>query len=92
MPIRILVFGTQGDGSAYAAMAQVRSLIGEMHVDASVQIITDPSQLASNGVDAPPAVSVDGFMVSNGWVPSRNELARAIRQRQETMSGHPPQH
>jgi hypothetical protein len=88
MPIRILVFGKEGDGSAFAALAQVRALIGEMRLDASAQIITDEAQLRMNGVDTPPGVSVDGLMIANGWVPSRNELVRAIQQRQASVQTH----
>lgn len=88
MPIRILVFGREGDGSAFAALAQVRAMIGEMRLDASAQIITDPAQLAMNGIDNPPGVSIDGMTISNGWVPSRNELARAINQRVSAINAH----
>jgi hypothetical protein len=88
MPIRVLVFGKSGDGSAFAAMAQVRALIAEMHMDASAQIITDPAQLSMNGVDGTVAVSVDGMMVANGWVPSRNELVRAFQQRMQAINVH----
>jgi hypothetical protein len=88
MPIRILVFGKEGEGSAFAALAQVRALIAEMRVDASAQIITDSAQLAMNGIDNPPGVSIDGMMISNGWVPSRNELVRAIQQRLAAMNMH----
>jgi hypothetical protein len=88
MPIRILVFGREGDGAAFAALAQVRAMINEMHLDASAQIITDPAQLAMNGIDTPPGVSIDGMTISNGWVPSRNELARAIQQRLTAINVH----
>jgi hypothetical protein len=88
MPIRILVYGKPGDGAAYSAMGQLRSLIREMRVDASVQIITDPQSLKDSGIDATPCVMVDGQMVSQGWVPSRNEITRAIQQRQEQLNAH----
>lgn len=81
MPIRILIYGREGEGSAQAAMSQLRALIGEMRVDASVQMVTDPAMLAMNGVDTPPAISIDGMFISNGWVPSRNEIVRALNSR-----------
>ncbi len=81
MGIRILIYGREGEGSAQAAMSQVRALIGEMRIDASVQMVTDPSMLTMNGVDNPPAISVDGSFISNGWVPSRNEIVRALNSR-----------
>ncbi|MCC7477978.1 thioredoxin family protein [bacterium] len=81
MPIRILIYGREGEGSAQAAMSQIRALVGEMRIDASVQMITDPSMLTMNGVDNPPAISIDGSFISNGWVPSRNEILRALNSR-----------
>ncbi|MCH7471765.1 thioredoxin family protein [bacterium] len=87
MSIRILIYGKEGEGSAFAALAQVRSLVGEMRLDASVKMVSDPAELKNSGVDTLPAVSVDGFMVSQGWVPSRNELKRALSQRQDQVSG-----
>jgi hypothetical protein len=86
MPIRILIYGKEGDGSAQAAMTQIRALVGEMRAQATVQMITDPAMLTANGVDTPPAVQLDGLFVSNGWVPSRNELARALRSRIDAMT------
>jgi hypothetical protein len=62
-------------------MTQIRALVGEMRAAATVQMITDPGMLAANGVDQPPAVQMDGLFVSNGWVPSRNEVARALKAR-----------
>jgi hypothetical protein len=88
MPIRVLVFGKPGDGAAYSAMGQLRALIRELRVDASVQIVTDPQQLKDSGIDATPCVMVDGQMISQGWVPSRNEILRAIKQRQEQLNAH----
>lgn len=81
MPIRVLVYGREGDGGAYAALAQIRTLIRDLQVDASVQIITDPRQLEMNGVEDPPAVSVDGSLVSVGYVPARSEMQRYLQQR-----------
>lgn len=88
MPIRIIVYGTPGDGAAYGAMGQIRALVREMRVDASVQIITDAAQLKASGVDRTPTVLVDGACVSQGWVPSRNEIMRSIKQRQEQLNVH----
>ena len=81
MPIRILIYGREGDGSAQAAMTQIRALVGELRAHATVQMITDPAMLTANGVEDPPAVQLDGLFVSNGWVPSRNELSRALKAR-----------
>jgi hypothetical protein len=86
MAIRVLIYGKEGDGSAQAAMTQIRALIGELRAAATVQLISDPAMLIANGVDSPPAVSLDGLFVSNGWVPSRNELMRALKSRMDAIA------
>lgn len=87
MPIRILIYANQGDGAAQAGMNQVRALIAQLRVDATVQIVSDKGMHASNGITTPPAFTVDGVMVSHGWVPSRNELIRALSQRVAAIGG-----
>ena len=86
MPIRILVYGAPSDGAAFGAMGQIRAMVRELRADASVQIITDPQQLKASGIDRTPTVLVDGAFVSQGWVPSRNEILRAIRQRMDQLN------
>jgi hypothetical protein len=86
MPIRIIIFGKEGDGSAQAAMTQIRALVGELRAEATVQMVTDPAMLSANGVEMPPAIQVDGMFISNGWVPSRNEIARALRNRMAAIA------
>jgi len=81
MPIRILVFVRQGEGTGTAVMNQIRALINEMKVDATLQLVSDESMHAANGVEATPAISIDGLMVTNGWAPSRQELRRFIEGR-----------
>lgn len=90
MPIRIVIYGKQGDGGAYAAMAQIRTIVREMGADATVQIVTDEQQLKMYGFDTPPAVVIDGVTVSVGYVPSRNEMQGYIRQREEMLRGELP--
>lgn len=85
MGIRVVIYGKEGDGSAQAAMTQIRSLIGELQIPASVQLVSDPSMLSANGVDHPPAIQVDGMFISNGWVPSRNEVMRALSSRMRSV-------
>ena len=87
MPMRIVVYGTTGDSTAYAAMAQIRSLISEMGLEAGVQIVTDEKQRQMQGIESTPAVSIEGMTVSSGWVPSRTELKGAINQHLEMASG-----
>jgi uncharacterized protein (DUF302 family) len=90
MPIRIVIYGKQGDGAAYAAMAQIRTIVREMGADVSVQIVDDEQQLKIHGIDTPPAVVIDGVTVSIGYVPSRNEMQGYIRRREEMLQGTLP--
>lgn len=81
MPIRILIYTKQGEGTGTAVMNQLRALIKELKVDATIQLIADESMHAANGVVGTPAISIDGLMVANGWAPSRQELRRFIEGR-----------
>jgi hypothetical protein len=83
MPIRIVIYGKPGDGAAFSAQAQIRALVNELRVDATVQIITDPTQLRMSAIpdEDTPLVMIDSVTVTRGYVPSRGEIARAIEQR-----------
>lgn len=87
MPIRIIIYGKAGDGTAFSTQAQIRALINEMRVDASVQIVTDPAQLRMSAIEDEdtPLVSVDSVTITRGYVPSRGEIQRAIEQRIEQL-------
>jgi len=78
MALRIVVYGKEGDGAAFAAMGQVRQICRELKLEATVQIMTDPLSLQAAGVEATPAVSVDNTLICQGYVPSRTEMARAM--------------
>ncbi len=83
MTIRVIIYGKAGDGNAFSTQAQIRALINELRVDASVQIITDPSQLRMAAIEDndTPLVTIDSVTVSRGYVPSRGEIQRSIEQR-----------
>jgi hypothetical protein len=83
-----MIYANEGDGAAQAGMSQMRAIIAEMRIDASVQMITDRMMQVNNGVSEPPAFAVDGVFVSNGWVPARNEIIRALNQRIEAIKVH----
>lgn len=89
MSIRVLVFATQGDGAAQAGMNQLRAIISQLKIDATVQIVSDVTMHRSNGISDLPAFTVDGVFMSQGWVPSRNEIIRALTQRQAAIGGGP---
>jgi len=81
MSIRVEVFSKMGEGASSAVMNQIRAVINEQKVDATVQLVTEPSLLQMNGIEETPAVFIDGLMISNGWAPSRMEIVRALQQR-----------
>ena len=87
MSIRIVIYGKPGDGSAFSAQAQIRALVNELRLDASVQIITDPVQLRMAAIpdEDTPVVMVDSIVITRGYVPSRGEIQRAIEQRQNQL-------
>ena len=85
MALNVVVYGEEGDGSAFAALGTLRSIIGEMRLQANVQIITDKRQLASAGVDRLPAVSIDNLIISQGYAPSRMEIMRAFQQKVDQL-------
>ena len=48
-------------------------------VKASVEVRTSEFDCAQAGVMCTPAMSIDGRLVSNGWVPDSEELAELIK-------------
>lgn len=85
MSIRIVVYGKEGDGAAYSGLAQVRSLVNEMQLDADIQIVTDEQLIASQGNPELPAVYIDGIFIAQGYIPSRMEVKRALARRLEML-------
>ena len=79
--MRIVIYGPPGDGGAFSAIGQIRSVISSFGADATIQMITDPQMQAAAGVAALPAIEVDGMMISQGYMPSRMEIERAIKQK-----------
>lgn len=85
MALQVVVYGKEGDGAAFAALGTLRSILGELRIEANIQIITDPLQTANAGVDRTPAVSIDNLIVAQGYVPSRNEIARALQMKTDQL-------
>jgi hypothetical protein len=87
MSIRIEIYGKPGDGMAFSAQAQIRALVNELRLDASVKIITETSQLLAAGIEDEdtPLVMIDSITITRGYVPSRGEIQRAIEQRQNQL-------
>jgi hypothetical protein len=59
MALNVVVYGKEGDGAAFAALGTLRSILGELRVEANIQIVTDPLQVTSAGVDRTPPRAAD---------------------------------
>lgn len=53
-------------------------VLSELGVDANVEIDSDEFAFASAGVMFTPAVSINGKLISNGWVPEAADVAQAV--------------
>jgi len=66
--------GQHADNIRQAAEQTLTSL----GVKAQVEVESDEFGFASAGVMFTPAVSVNGTLISNGWVPEPRDLAEAL--------------
>ncbi len=57
---------------------RVRDTLAEMNIAANVEHITDLKRFAAMGVFMTPGLVVDGKVVSQGKVPSKDELKRLL--------------
>jgi hypothetical protein len=84
--MRIVIYGQPNDNTAFSSIGQIRSICVQLRVEANVMIVTDPQMHAANGVSALPAIEVEGNIISMGYMPSRMEIERAIRQKAGQLS------
>lgn len=61
--------------------AAARSAVDELGVDAEVEKVTDPAEIASWGVMATPALVVDDQVVISGRVPTSDEVRDLLARR-----------
>lgn len=54
--------------------ATVRAVVESRGIDAQIQHVTDPIEIAVRGVMATPGLIVDGVVVSVGRVPTREQV------------------
>lgn len=85
MALNVVVYSKEGDGAAFAALGTLRSILGELRVEANIQIVSDPSQLLAAGVDRTPAISIDNLIIAQGYVPSRTEVERAVKRKLDQL-------
>jgi hypothetical protein len=66
--------GSNGERLRYTAQEALASA----GLKAAVNLETDEFNFARAGVLFTPAVAVDGRLISNGWMPQRDELLHAL--------------
>jgi len=89
--ITITVLGLE-DALCRDVLHRVAAVVVESGVSAVVETHTDFEQMIARGAYVPPAVLVDGELMSVGRVPGRPELrdwlsAVPVRQKQRDISG-----
>lgn len=58
-----------------------KAAVEETGSDAAVEKVTDMMTIVSYGVMSTPALVIDGQVVSSGRIPSREEIAKMLRER-----------
>jgi len=78
MDIKVL-----GSGCAKCAQleAAARAAADRLGIEATVEKVTDPAEIASWGVMTTPALVVDDEVVSSGRVPAEEEVAALLAAR-----------
>ena len=74
---KIVVYGP-GCMKCKKAEENVRQVLAETGIDATVEHVTDMQAIVAAGVMATPAVAIDGVMKLSGRVPTTTELREWI--------------
>lgn len=77
MDIKIL---GSGCAKCQALEALTRTAVDELGVDAALEKVTDPGDIASWGVMATPALVIDDEVVLSGRVPSAGDMKKLIAE------------
>lgn len=57
---------------------RVRDVLAELGVAANVEHVTDLKEIAAMGVFMTPSLAIDGKVISQGKIPSKDELKRLL--------------
>ena len=77
MDVKIL---GSGCANCHRLEAATRAAIAELGLDATIEAVTDPAQIASWGVMRTPALVVDDDVVASGRVPSTEDVKKLLRR------------
>jgi small redox-active disulfide protein 2 len=69
-----------GCPKCHASEAVVRKVCEELGVDATIEHLKNPAELAKLGVMFTPAVIIDGKIIESGHVPSEEKMRQIIAQ------------
>ena len=74
-------FKVLGTGCSNCKKLEVmtKELVSELNIDATVEKVEDIEEIMRTGVMSTPALLADGKLVVSGYVPSRNELTKLLK-------------
>ena len=76
----IRIFGT-GDAKMHALRNNLSLALAQFPIQGNIEEITEYNQIYSSGVTEPPALMLDGEIVSEGIVPTVEEIENLLRNR-----------
>ena len=75
--MRITIFSPPGQHAEHIRSQALRA-VHNLGVSAAVVVDSDEFDFALAGVMFTPAISINGNLISNGWVPEENEMLEAL--------------
>lgn len=80
--MKIEVYGT-GCAKCHATMENARKVVKELGLEqqAEVVLVKDIKAMSAKGIFLTPGVAIDGVKVSEGRIPSSEEIQRWIEER-----------
>jgi len=79
--MKIELFG-MGCPRCIGAEENLRKALEELSIDAHVEKVTGTKALRARGVTSPPAIVVDGRIVTQGTIPTVDEVKRLLKNNQ----------
>lgn len=74
--VKIFGVGSSSDKALYKALTQAAE---ELEITLDIEQVSDINVILEEGVSAIPALSVEGHLLINGFVPSIAELKQLLR-------------
>lgn len=74
--VKIYGVGSSSDKALYQALTQAAEELEDITLD--IEKVTDINTILEEGVSAIPALSIEGHIITNGFVPTIAELKRML--------------